>query len=798
MSKKKYVIYNKKPRETSITSQSENYAHATYLVIVESPSKCAKIEHYLGADYCCIATKGHLRTIDGLKSIDTKGSFQPRFSIIEEKETHLNNMRKVISEYPKDCIILATDDDREGEAIAWHVCDIFELPVKTTKRIVFHEITKTAIQQSIENIKTVNMDLVMAQHARQVLDVIVGYKISPYLWKYLYNDKSNSLSAGRCQTPALRLVYENQKEHGPDITKTYNVQGLFFSSNLPFKLSKKFDNDVQVLDFLEKTKLHKHNLAVGITKPVVKSPPIPFNTSRLLQASSNSLHYSPKDTMDLCQKLYQNGYITYMRTDSSQYSKTFIEQVSKYIKQEWSETYIGNVSKVQSTNESNPHEAIRVTQISVRAIPKSEDSRMETMYKFIWRNTIESCMADAKYNATEINISAACETTFQHTIEVPVFLGWKVIQEKTNAITENQNTPSATLMHIRMIEAAKTDIPYNSINAELHVQTKHSHYTEASLIKKLEELGIGRPSTFATIVDTIQTRGYVKCMDIPGQLIKHNNYRITNNQIDTIETERVFGAEKQKLVLQPVGELTIEFLITHFSGLFDYEYTKNMELELDHVSNGINPDWTQICKTCVSEIKTYSKQLNGLSKQTFPIEDGYTFIFEKYGPAIKHTLEDGSIEYIPAKKNMNIDLEKLKNQGYSLDELIEVSSISIGVYDTKEVIIKNGRYGIYVEWGDIRESIKTLNKTIETITMEDVQPFLHKSTTIITEPSSDLRTLTDHMAVRRGKYGVYVYYKRPDMKKPQFLNIKKCPHNYLTCEIDVLVKWLCETNNIKI
>jgi DNA topoisomerase-1 len=789
---------NRKIYKQPSSIHSANLTHATYLVIVESPSKCAKIEHYLGEEYCCIASKGHLREINGLKSIATKTTFQPTFSIITEKQSHVDNMRKIMAGFSKENIILATDDDREGEAIAWHICDLFDLSTKTTKRIVFHEITMQAIQASIQNMTTINMPLVMAQHARQVLDVIVGYKISPFLWKYLYNNKTNSLSAGRCQTPALRLVYENQASRSADVVRTYKVQGVFFSSNICFQLSQEFDTDVEVLNFLEKSISNKHMLGIAPPKPISRAPPIPYNTSRLLQTSSNLLHYSPKETMDLCQKLYQSGYITYMRTESCQYSKTFIEQATQYIQKEWSEKYIGDLSKVESKDASNPHEAIRVTQINVRAIPKSDDSRLETMYKLIWRNTVESCMSPAIYNATSLTITAALDLQFRHTIEVPVFLGWKAIQDKSVSITAEQNGPSALLMQLQMIASAKKPISYNKIGSDIHVQKKHSFYTEAGLINKLEELGIGRPSTFATIVDTIQARGYVNRIDIAGESMKCNSYNLADGNITVVQVEKVFGGEKQKLVLQPVGQLTIEFLLRHFNGLFDYEYTKNMELDLDNVSNGTNEDWSEICKKCMVEIKNHSTQLNGLSKQSFPIEDGYTYMFEKYGPVVKHVLDDGTIEYIPAKKEMNIDLEKLKNGMYTLDDLIEISCISIGTHESKEVLIKRGRYGVYVECGDLRESIKTITKPMETITMEDIQPFLCSPPEKSTEPKLDLRPLNEYMSVRHGKYGAYVYYKRPEMKKPQFLNVKKCPHGYLNCEVDVLVKWLCETYKIQL
>lgn len=798
MFKKRKEYVSKKSSGSSSNPPGSTNINATYLVIVESPSKCAKIEHYLGEEYCCIASKGHLRHINGLKSIDMKNSFIPTFSNIEEKQGHLDNMRKMIANYSTDNIILATDDDREGEAIAWHICDIFNLPVETTKRIVFHEITKPAIRKAVESPSIINMKLVMAQHARQVLDIIVGYKISPYLWKYLYNNKSNSLSAGRCQTPALKLVYENNLHANIEPIRSYHVHGSFFSTNICFKLSKSFDNDEQVLNFMEQTKTHDHMLTIASVRSISKAPPMPFNTSRLLQAASNTLHYSPKDTMDICQKLYQSGYITYMRTDSSQYAKTFLDQASSYIKSEWGEQYIGDLTKIESKDETNPHEAIRVTQVAVRAIQHADDSRIETMYKFIWRNTVESIMPPAMYNVSDVIITAVNKLYFQHTIEIPTFFGWKIVQNKATTLTDDQSNPAAQLMHIKMVEASCKPIPYNNISADIHMQKSHSYYTEASLIKKLEEMGIGRPSTFASIVDTIQTRGYVSRVDLLGKMTQCNSYHMEKKEMMIHIVDRIFGAEKQKLVLQPIGTLACEFLLKYFSGLFEYEYTKNMESDLDDISNGTCTDWSIICKKCVSEIKSYAGYLTGLSKQTFPIEDGYVYIFEKYGPAIKHTLDDGSVEYIPAKKNMNLDLEKLKNNEYGLDDLIEVSTISLGLYESHEVILKNGRYGLYVEYNDKRESIKLIDKPIELITIDDVRPVLSTILNPIKDEKTDLRKLNEHMSVRHGKYGAYVYYKRPEMKKPQFLNVKKCPHGYLNCEINILVEWLCNTYNIKL
>jgi DNA topoisomerase-1 len=788
--------YYKKKSTPSVLSKNTS---ATFLIIVESPSKCPKIEHFLGEDYCCIASKGHIRSIDGLKSIDTKNSFEPTFSIIDEKKDHVEAMRKIISNFQKQNIILASDDDREGEAIAWHICQIFDLPVETTKRIIFHEVTKQAIIDAVQKPIIINMNLVRAQHARQVLDIIVGYKISPYLWKYLYNNKSNSLSAGRCQTPALRLVYDNEKEKETCGTETkHQVKGIFFSKAIEFILNHEFDNDADVLEFMEKTKQHQHMLKIGEEKPSTKSPPKPFHTSRLLQVASNSLHMSPKTTMELCQKLYQAGYITYMRTESSQYSSVFLEQqAKKYILKEYVKSeYLGNFDAISLKDSNNPHEAIRVTQIEIRAIPQGDDPKMATLYKLIWRNTLESCMSEAKFKTRQIKISAPLEYYYSHTIEIPLFYGWKIVSEKPDE-TGSQNTGRGLVTFFQSILDSKKPCPFQTITSTVVVRNKHQHYTEASLINKLEDLGIGRPSTFASIVETIQDRGYVKKTDIEGTKLQCKEYQLTNQGLDENTTERVFGNEKNKLLIQPIGTLTLEFLLQYYQSLFSYEYTKNMEEQLDTVSSGQIKEWSTLCKSCYNEIKTLSKPIQAVAKQSYIVEDGYEYIFEKYGPAIKHTLEDGTIEYLPAKKEMQVDLDKLKNKEYRLDELLEIKSACLGKYENEDIYVKTGRYGPYIEWGDKRESIKTLvtqDHSLESVTLQEIHEFLDEKKT--TNVKTSLRVLNDVMSIKKGKFGAYVYYKRPDMKKPEFLNIKTFKEGFLTCDSTTLVNWLCQKYNL--
>jgi DNA topoisomerase-1 len=782
-------FYKKKPYATPKT-ENVNYS-ATFLIIVESPSKCKKIESFLGTDYCCIASKGHIRTLDGLKSIDTKGTFEPSFTIIDEKKAHVEFMREVIGRFSKSNIILASDDDREGEAIAWHICKVFCLPIETTPRIIFHEITESAIRKAVGSPGRINMNLVYAQHARQVLDVIVGYKISPFLWKYLYHNKSNSLSAGRCQTPALRLVYDNEKEKKV-LEKKYKTIGKFFSTNTQFELNYEFDKEEEIMKFLDDSKVFKYALTVGDKKQSKSSPPKPFTTSRLLQVASNTLHISPKETMSLCQQLYQEGYITYMRTESAKYSPVFLEQCKKHIIGLYEKTeYVGNLSVLENKDINNPHEAIRVTHISTSSI-KTDNVRLASMYKVIWKNSIESCMSESVSDYVTIKITAPLEKWYSSSIETPVFLGWKMISEKSD-ITELQSIAGSQILRFQSIEKSGVAFTHNTVESSFVGRNKHQHYTEATLIHKLEELGIGRPSTFATIVETIQERGYVLRTDVEGEKFKCKDFLLTENVLTINEKEKIFGNEKNKLVLQNVGLITVEFLIQNFENMFSYNYTKNMEDKLDEVSTGKQGDWATICKQCYQEIKDMSKPLAKIEKQVYSIDEEHVFVFEKYGPVIRSKNESGEFEYKPVKKTMDIDLDVLKSGGYSVDDLIEIKNGLLGIHEGKEVYLKSGKYGPYVECGEKRESVKGIEKTVDQITLEDILPLL----TVEKQDKNILRKLNDEMSVRRGQFGNYVFYKSEHMTKPEFINIKKFKGCTITCDAEVLIKWALENRIIK-
>ena len=799
--------FYKKKTSTSTKNESNFKKTGEFLIIVESPSKCKSIESYLGSNYNVIASKGHICSLNHLKDIDMKNNYETTYHIIDAKRNHINYMKGVISQYSKENIIIATDDDREGAGIAYHICIIFDLPTSTTKQIKFNEITKPSIQKAIQNITKLDMNLVQAQQARQILDLMIGFKISPILWKYIYHSKSNSLSAGRCQTPALCLIYENYKElQKKESERKYKTTGYFFEQNISCELNKEFDTTIEINRFLEESKDYNHTYTLGERKESKKTPPKPFNTSRLLQSSNNVLHLSPKMTMSVAQTLYQNGHITYMRTENTKYSKEFLTVMEKYIETQYTKEYQGNYTVLVNTDSNNPHEGIRVTNPNIQFI-KSQDSKTDALYKMIWRNTIESCMSEARYNTYKITINAPQEYTYTHTIEIPIFLGWKKVSEKID-VTMEQQICSAFLQQLKT--KVNPVAPVKFIDSIVVMRNKHQHYTESTLIQRLEELGIGRPSTYSMFVETIQDRGYVNKKNIEGKVERCIDFRLKDKKIEEKVLEKTFGNEKNKLVIEPTGILCIEFLVKHFDKLFDYGYTKRMEEELDVIANGESEKWYNICEITLENIKDLIKPISKIEKQKYAIDEKHELVFQQYGASIKFKNAEGKVEYLPVKKEIKIDLEKLKNQEYTLDELLEYKQSLLGQYQELPLHLHIGQYGPYVQWGENRKSIKDINKALSEITIQDAIRFIEntdendedecgsdeepKERKKMEESSKTiLRVLDTNFSIRRGRFGHYVFYKTLQMTKPQFLSIKKFPEKYLDCEKGILMEWLKTT-----
>ena len=845
---------------------SKSYKTTKTLIIVESPAKCKKIEEYLGPGYKCVASCGHLRELKSLNNIDIQNGFKPNYSVIDTpmKRKTLEILRKEIKN--ADEVILASDGDREGEKIAYCVAQIFNLDINKTKRITFNEITESALRTAIAKPRTIDMDLVNAQQARQILDILVGFKVSPVLWNLVKTakGKDNSLSAGRCQTPALKLIYDNQREiDKSDQKRVYNTIGYFTGSNLPFDLNKQIEDEDAIIDFLDSTTEFQHIYSCSQPSILTKLPPEPFTTSRIQQVASNELHYSPKETMRLCQQLYEGGYITYMRTDSKVYSEEFIETIKNYITTTYSSNYInknirmlmsnsekessGNEEtlnepvktskksktinkadkpdnqvkknkKIEQTNLPKPqeaHEAIRPTNISLQTLPEELDSKVKRMYKLIWTTTLESCMAAATYNSITSSISAPLNLKYTYSTELIDFPGWKIVENKFPR--ENKE-----YLYLQTIKS-NAPISVKKVTSKVTIKGSKQHFTEARLVQLLEERGIGRPSTFSSLVDKIQERGYVKKEDVVGKEYICREFELEDSEIFEMETKREFGNEKNKLVIQQLGIIVMELLEKYFNSLFNYDYTSNMELMLDKAAKG-QMNWIDICSSCNSEIDTLLEGVKGIGKIEYKIDDEHTYLIGKYGPVIKcvKLMEDGKEEITFKAVKKDLEINKLMNDEYTLHEILDcipnnLSSVddieeastksgsnkleskvryNLGKFEDQDVILMKGKFGLYVKWGTQSKNLKELgNRPMENITFEEVLPLLEKG-------SSMIREITTSLSIRNGAKGDYIFYKTSKMKKPQFYDIKQfiieTKENYKKCDITILKSWIVEKYNIKI
>lgn len=791
------------------------------LVIVESPAKCDKIEKYLGKDYKVIGSFGHITQLSSLDDIDINNNFKPTFKTIESKSKQIDKIKRAIDNSTE--VILATDDDREGEAIAWHICNVFNLDVTSTKRIIFHEITKTAIDNAIKNPGFINCNLVYAQQARQTLDILVGFKITPFLWSHIVSNTKKSLSAGRCQTPALRLVYDNYLDikNSPGRIE-FNTSALFTDKQISFNLNHNHDNNSDIEKFLELSKHFDHEFNRDNITNVEKKSPLPFTTSALQQSSNTNLNISPKETMSLAQTLYEAGYITYMRTDSRVYSKEFVESCKRYIINTYNNGYIhpsadnlvqnrDNSDKdvkpklddkktkksKKAKNDNNAqeaHEAIRPTDITCLNIPDDEDvfsTKHRKLYKLIWTNSITSLMANAVYEQLKVSVTAPNKLLYKYTSENNIFPGWKII-----------NGVESDKYYNYLLNLSCGDINYNKIISKQSIKDLKHHYNEAKLVQLLEEKGIGRPSTFSSLIEKIQERGYVKLDNIRGKKLKCREYSLENSIIIKNDIEREFGNEKNRLVITPTGILVIEFLINNFNELFDYGYTKNMENYLDKIAKG-ECLYNDICQQCYETITNMSKtnlktdHEKPKDKFSVKIDDKHTYIIGKNGPTIKYTEFDSAgnkIDKFYSVKD-NLDMDKLRVGEYTIDDIKDENNKIIGIYKNYSIYLKKGQYGPYLEWNNVKKALKyiKINVPYSEITIDDAINIFEKSES---GENSLIRKIDDNISIRSGKYGDYIFYKTNKMNKPKFLKLNGFDYNYKDCNQEILLNWIRDKYNI--
>uniref|UniRef100_A0A6C0CPN7 DNA topoisomerase n=1 Tax=viral metagenome TaxID=1070528 RepID=A0A6C0CPN7_9ZZZZ len=791
----KRKFFNKKFEKKEEKPIHINTSNTPFLIIVESPSKCLKIEKLLGFQYKCIASKGHLREIK--KVMPAKQKYDIVFEPISEKIAHIEYMLQIVKQFDPKNIFLGTDDDREGEAIAWHICDVCKLHVNTTKRILFHEITASALKYAVSHHTTIRMNIVNAQKARQILDRMIGFQISPILSRILVHDNSKFLSAGRCQTPTLRLIYDRYKSAQNKSEKVqYKIQGDFFShpSILHSTLANFMENEKEVKTFLEDSKSFDHIFDLGEQKSKSNISPKPFNTSHLLQTSSSVLHISPKHTMDLCQKLYQDGKITYMRTESCCFAQDFIHLAKTYVEEKFGESYLGNLEKITNFDNQNPHEAIRCTHLGISKTDYS-DKKMNDLYRLIWKRTIESCMAPYTYYEYEAKITAPI-SYYKSDLVVPLFLGWKRLSTTLEEMNEEQQKKSMEIEFFKKYLGKK--VSYQKIQASLFMKDLEQYYQEASIIQKLESLGIGRPSTYSMLVDTIQERKYVLKQDIEGEEFRGNEYILNEKELSIKEVHKIFGASKNKLKIQDLGIQAIDILFEHFAPIFDYSYTSKMEEELDTFITNPNKKIEDVCGDCENMLKVCLKPLKDKMKKSYVIDDFHELIFGKSGMMIRVISSEGSdeIKYKSLKPNLELDFQKLENGEYKLEDLLELSNDCLGIFENESMYLKNGPYGPYVIWGNSKLSIASYVKNIplSNISLDMVITFIDKHKQKESK-SKILREINHNTSVRKGDYGNYILFKTDKMKKPIFINLKKCPHDPLEDSIDIINEWVQETLN---
>lgn len=776
----------------------------TTLIIVESPAKCKKIEECLGGGYKCVATYGHLRTIPSLQHIQIDNGFTPMYTLIDNdyKTRQLEVLRREIKQ--ADAVLLASDVDREGEMISYSIIELFGLPLNTP-RIVFTEITESALRRAVQNPRTVDMNLVRAQQARQILDVLVGFKVTPSLWKALAppKGKEHTLSAGRCQTPALKLVYENHLAIlGATERKVYKVTGYFGSQSLPFNLNTTLEEESEVVSFLEESVDFEHMYTCSAPSRVTKAPPEPLTTSHLQQVASNELRWSPKETMSIAQKLYEGGYITYMRTDSKTYSQEFLDTVEVYLERTYNTPTLFNPSIRDAKNDDDhaqeAHEAIRPTHLSLQALPEDADKKEKKLYQLIWRTTLESCMVPAIYSKIVANVSAPCARHYTYVSELVVELGWQRIGGKSENDAHYQYLATLT---------QGTVLSYSSIKSKATVEGGKSHYTEARLVQLLKDKGIGRPSTYASLVDKIQERGYVKKETLEGRKVLCREHTLTKGSIVQEQVvERTFGQEKDKLVIQPLGILVMEYLNSHFASLFEYDYTSHMEESLDAIARGAM-EWVQLCAQCNASVDALLEGTQRNERLQIALDDTHTFLIGKYGPVVKCVEQNEAGKEVTTFKKVraDLDVQTLTQEGSapSLEDVIDISQnstkaptqIVLGTFEDSNLVLKKGKFGLYVQWkgGTQSRALKELgNRPMESIKLDEVLALLAQGTSM-------LREIGKHASVRRGAKGNYLFYKTPKMKKPQFMDIKAFPHgDIVTCPEHVAKAWIEVTYQVKL
>lgn len=701
---------------------------AKNLLIVESPAKAKTIEKILGKDFQVKSCFGHIRDLAKADmGINIEKNFEPSYIISPDKEKVVAELKKLSKGAD---VWLATDEDREGEAISWHLCEVLGLDPKTTKRIVFHEITKPAIKEAVENPRKVDMNLVMAQQARRVLDRIVGFELSPVLWRKI--SMRNNLSAGRVQSVAVKLIAEREREiNAFTPVSSFKIEGIFTAKDISdksvnFSAEGKKQNNADGAEAFLKSCTGAQNKVIDIqVRPGKRSPAPPFTTSTLQQEASRKLGYGVARTMQIAQKLYENGYITYMRTDSVNLSNTALGDITNTVKSMYGEQY-HQFRKFKNKNEAaqEAHEAIRPTYMSNASVNEAE---WQKLYELIWKRTMACQMAEAELEKTTAKIEISTnKEELTATGEVLKFDGFlKIYREDKDEDEQDDDANEGMLPPLTVGQ----QLPLKEMRATERFSRPPSRFTEASLVKKLEELGIGRPSTYAPTISTILKRGYVEKRDKEGVIRYYSVFVLKDDKVKKELANENTGAEKSKLFPSDLGLVVTDFLSKYFDDIMDYGFTARIEEEFDEVAEG-KMKWNNMIKDFYNPFKqdvekTIEKAERATGERELGVdpESGKQVIARmgRYGPMIQigeSNNEDEKPRFAKIPTGQSIET-------ISFEEAMALFGAqgTMGQYEGKDVSVNVGRFGPYVKWGDDFISLPkgtdlgtvTLEKAIETI-----------------------------------------------------------------------------------
>ncbi len=766
------------------------------LVIVESPAKAKTIEKFLGADFKVMSSYGHIRDLKKKELSIDMDTMQPAYVIPKEKEKLVSELKASAKKAKK--IWLASDEDREGEAISWHLCEVLGLDEKKTSRIVFHEITKPAILAAIENPRHLDMNLVNAQQARRMLDRLVGFKLSPVLWRKV----KPALSAGRVQSVAVRLIVEREREIQQFKSEPYyRVNAIFGLTRqdgsqveVKAELDKRFTNHDEAVAFLELCRNAEFSVEAIQKKPLKRSPAPPFTTSTLQQEAARKLGFSVSQTMMVAQHLYENGLITYMRTDSVNLSNLAIgtakEEITKLYGEEYSQPHNFHT---HSKGAQEAHEAIRPTYISNTTIDGTAQEKR--LYDLIWKRTVASQMADAQIEKTTVTIRiSADDPTLAHFVangEVVTFDGFlKVYRESTDDDDNNMNTNAAdadnNFSHHLPVMAVNDVLSRREITSTERFSQGPSRYTEASLVHKMEELGIGRPSTYAPTISTIQQREYVQKGDRKGEERSYTIDTLRGIQITEKTKVEVTGNEKGKLLPTDIGIVVNDFLIENFPDIMDYNFTARVEQQFDQIAEGKEP-WTDMMRNfdsrfepdvekvinARSEHKAGERQLGNDPKTGRPV-----FVkIGRFGPVVQIGAADDEqkpqFAQLPADKRMD---------EITLDEALELFKLprTVGQFEGSDVVIGAGRFGPYIlhnkKYTSLPKTEDPMTVTLDTAIKLIEEKRLQEAQRHIKQFEEDAK-----LEILNGRYGPYIAYDGKNYRIPKAQHDKAAQLTYEQC-----------------